>query len=82
MAGKNIPLQNCEARGGAIPATGTMAVTSPDISMRRAIEIRYATEQPVLLMENNQLVGVLTDHNFYHAMLGKHFSCGEAEMAS
>jgi len=82
MQGKNIPMQACDARGGSIPPTGTMAVTSPDISMRRAIEIRYATEQPVVLMEDNQLVGVLTDHNFYHAMLGKHFSCSEAEMAS
>ncbi|WP_221794064.1 choline ABC transporter ATP-binding protein [Oceanobacter mangrovi] len=79
--GKNVPVQECSSRGnGSIPATGTMAITTPDISMRRAIEIRYATEQPVILMEKGKLVGVLTDHNFYHAMLGKHFGCNDAKV--
>ncbi|WP_419812897.1 choline ABC transporter ATP-binding protein [Bacterioplanoides sp.] len=80
--GKSLRVQNCSPILDApLPPTGTVAVTDAQVSMRRAIEIRYATEQPVMLMDNGQLVGVLSDHNFYHAMLGKHFTCTE-EMAS
>ena len=52
----------------------TLVTTSPDISMRQAIEIRYRTGQPVLLREENRVVGLLSDRDFYHALLGKHFS--------
>ncbi|NAX49435.1 choline ABC transporter ATP-binding protein [Photobacterium halotolerans] len=60
-----------------------IVTTSPDISMRDALEIRYRTGQPVLLTERkegdkNTLVGVLSDQDFYHALLGKHF---EAKLA-
>ncbi len=47
-------------------------MASPDIDMRDAIEIRYHTGNPILLMEENQLVGTLSDHDFYHALLGKY----------
>ncbi|MBB1485167.1 choline ABC transporter ATP-binding protein [Oceanospirillum sediminis] len=56
----------------------TLVMTPSDISMRRAIEIRYRTGQPVLLKEDNHLVGVLSDVNFYHALLGKHFTAASA----
>ncbi len=52
----------------------TMVIASPEISMRQAIEIRYRTGQPVLLKEEGSLIGVLSDKNFYHALLGKHFT--------
>ncbi|UIP30554.1 choline ABC transporter ATP-binding protein [Photobacterium sp. TLY01] len=60
-----------------------IVTASPDISMRDALEIRYRTGQPVLLTERNgndkhTLVGVLSDQDFYHALLGKHF---EAKVA-
>ncbi|MBD8514580.1 choline ABC transporter ATP-binding protein [Photobacterium sp. CAU 1568] len=60
-----------------------IVTASPDISMRDALEIRYRTGQPVLLTEQNEgnknkLVGVLSDQDFYHALLGKHF---EAKLA-
>ncbi|KDM93267.1 choline ABC transporter ATP-binding protein [Photobacterium galatheae] len=60
-----------------------IVTASPDISMRDALEIRYRTGQPVLLTEQkgndkNRLVGVLSDQDFYHALLGKHF---EAKVA-
>lgn len=51
-----------------------LVMATPDISMRQAIEIRYRTGQPVLLNESNRFVGMLSDKNFYHALLGKHFS--------
>lgn len=50
----------------------TLVMASPDIDMRDAIEIRYHTGNPILLMEENQLVGTLSDHDFYHALLGKY----------
>ncbi len=51
-----------------------LVMASPDISMRDAIGIRYRTGQPVLLKEDHSLVGILSDKDFYHALLGKHFS--------
>lgn len=55
-----------------------LVMTTPDISMRQAIEIRYRTGQPVLLNEQNSLVGILSDKDFYHALLGKHFTASAA----
>jgi len=52
----------------------TLVMASPDISMRDAIGIRYRTGQPVLLKEEQSLIGMLSDRDFYHALLGKHFS--------
>lgn len=56
----------------------SLVMTTPDISMRQAIEIRYRTGQPVLLNEQNSLVGILSDKDFYHALLGKHFTASAA----
>nr|WP_067290172.1 choline ABC transporter ATP-binding protein [Marinobacterium profundum] len=55
-------------------AEDTLVVASPDISMREAIEIRYKTGHPIVLREHENLVGILSDRDFYHALLGKHFS--------
>lgn len=55
-----------------------LVMATPDISMRNAIEIRYRTGLPILLNEENSLVGVLSDKDFYHALLGKHFTTSEA----
>ena len=60
---------------------GSLVIASPDISMRVAIEIRYNTGLPLLLSENKSLVGVLSDKDFYHALLGKHFT-SDAEVTS
>ena len=49
-----------------------LVVASPDIEMRDAIEIRYHTGNPIVLIENGELVGTLSDHDFYHALLGKY----------
>ena len=51
-----------------------LMVATPDISMRTAIELRYRSGQPVLLAEDDKLVGMLSDRDFYHALLGKHFT--------
>lgn len=56
----------------------TLVMATPDISMRQAIEIRYRTGQPVLLNESDSLVGILSDKDFYHALLGKHFTASPA----
>ncbi|MBE1276527.1 choline ABC transporter ATP-binding protein [Enterovibrio baiacu] len=55
-------------------AVDSVVIVSADISMRHALEIRYQTGQPVLLSENEKVIGVLCDNDFYHALLGKHFS--------
>jgi glycine betaine/proline transport system ATP-binding protein len=50
----------------------SLVVASPDIEMRDAFEIRYHTGNPIVLIENGELVGTLSDHDFYHALLGKY----------
>ncbi|MBF4443130.1 choline ABC transporter ATP-binding protein [Vibrio anguillarum] len=49
-----------------------MIITTPDIDMRSAIELKHRTQNPILLMENNQLVGVLSDQEIYRALLGNY----------
>lgn len=51
-----------------------VVMANADISMRNALEIRYQTGLPLLLTDNDKVVGVLSDNDFYHALLGKHFS--------
>lgn len=51
----------------------TMVVTCADVSMKHAVEITYRTGMPVLLEQAGQLVGVLSDKELYHALLGKRF---------
>lgn len=43
---------------------------SPDISMREAIELKQRSNQPLLMVEDNQLVGILSDNELYNALLG------------
>ncbi|MEH0690074.1 choline ABC transporter ATP-binding protein [Vibrio cholerae] len=50
----------------------TVVVTSPDIGMREAIELKQRSGQPILLMEEGRLVGVLNDSEFYDALLGNY----------
>lgn len=53
----------------------SMLITaSPDISMRDAIELKNRTAHPVLMVENDQLVGILSDSEFYNALLGNYQS--------
>ncbi|MFT6914637.1 MAG: glycine betaine/proline transport system ATP-binding protein [Motiliproteus sp.] len=59
-------------------AADNLVIAAPDIPMRQAIEIRYRTGLPLLLQENDRLVGILTDKDFYHALLGKHFKTDAA----
>lgn len=53
---------------------GSVVLAPADINMREAVEIRYQTNLPLLLQKDDRIVGVLGDHDFYHALLGKHFS--------
>jgi glycine betaine/proline transport system ATP-binding protein len=48
----------------------TLVQVSPDISMREAIELKQRSNQPLLMVEDNQLVGVLSDNELYDALLG------------
>ncbi len=51
---------------------GSIVVTSPDIGMREAIELKKRSGQPILLVENGELVGVLNDSEFYNALLSNY----------
>jgi glycine betaine/proline transport system ATP-binding protein len=48
----------------------TVVQANPDISMREAIELKQRSNQPILLVEENKLVGVLSDNELYDALLG------------
>lgn len=47
----------------------TLVYASPDILMSTAIEIRYRTGNPVLLVENNKLLGVVSGDEIFHGLL-------------
>ncbi len=53
-----------------------LVVTEPDISMRDGLEICYRTGQPVLLADEHRLIGILSQNDFNHALLGKYSSLG------
>lgn len=48
----------------------SLVQVSPDISMREAIELKQRSNQPLLMVEDNKLVGVLSDNELYDALLG------------
>ncbi|MHC6528892.1 MULTISPECIES: choline ABC transporter ATP-binding protein [unclassified Vibrio] len=51
-----------------------LLAATPDIDMRDAIELKHRSGHPILLVENQQLVGVLDDSDFYNALLGNYQS--------
>ncbi|EGR1390394.1 choline ABC transporter ATP-binding protein [Vibrio parahaemolyticus] len=50
--------------------SNSLVQVSPNISMREAIELKQRCNQPLLLVEDDKLVGVLSDHELYDALLG------------
>ncbi|MBE3751736.1 choline ABC transporter ATP-binding protein [Vibrio parahaemolyticus] len=50
--------------------SNSLVQVSPNISMRDAIELKQRSNQPLLMVEDNKLVGVLSDHELYDALLG------------
>ncbi|HBH7916198.1 TPA: choline ABC transporter ATP-binding protein [Vibrio parahaemolyticus] len=50
--------------------SNSVVQVSPNISMREAIELKQRSNQPLLMVEDNKLVGVLSDHELYDALLG------------
>ncbi|ENM6044763.1 choline ABC transporter ATP-binding protein [Vibrio parahaemolyticus] len=50
--------------------SNSLVQVSPNISMREAIELKQRSSQPLLLVEDDKLVGVLSDHELYDALLG------------
>ncbi|EGQ7946105.1 choline ABC transporter ATP-binding protein [Vibrio parahaemolyticus] len=50
--------------------SNSLVQVSPNISMREAIELKQRSNQPLLLVEDDKLVGVLSDNELYDALLG------------
>ncbi|HCH0915102.1 TPA: choline ABC transporter ATP-binding protein [Vibrio parahaemolyticus] len=50
--------------------SNSVVQVSPNISMREAIELKLRSNQPLLMVEDDKLVGVLSDHELYDALLG------------
>ncbi|MFW0982410.1 choline ABC transporter ATP-binding protein [Vibrio parahaemolyticus] len=50
--------------------SNSVVQVNPNISMREAIELKQRSNQPLLMVEDNKLVGVLSDHELYDALLG------------
>ncbi|MEZ9232085.1 choline ABC transporter ATP-binding protein [Vibrio amylolyticus] len=48
----------------------TVVMASPEIGMRDAIKLKQLSRYPILLVEDNQLVGILDDSEFYNALVG------------
>ncbi|EPJ45783.1 MAG: putative ATP-binding component of ABC transporter [Osedax symbiont Rs1] len=74
LNGQPIEIQTCHHQQDINQlSTQRITLVPVDIGMRRAIEIKYHTGLPILLTADKQLIGVLNDDSFYHALLGKHF---------
>lgn len=71
-----LTLIDWDSESGDIEQIGqdSIVVTSPDIGMREAIELKKRSGQPILLVENGELVGVLNDNEFYDALLGNYYA--------
>lgn len=50
--------------------SNSVVQVSPNISMREAIELKQRSNQPLLMVEDDKLVGVLSDPELYDALLG------------
>ncbi|KAB2825617.1 choline ABC transporter ATP-binding protein [Aliivibrio finisterrensis] len=48
----------------------TLVIASPEIGMRDAIKLKQLSNHPILLVEDNQLVGILDNNEFYSALIG------------
>ncbi|MFA0543424.1 choline ABC transporter ATP-binding protein [Vibrio sp. 10N.222.52.B7] len=48
----------------------SVVVASPEIGMRDAIKLKQISNHPILLVEDNQLVGILDNSEFYYALTG------------
>ena len=48
----------------------TLVLASPEIGMRDAIKLKQQSDYPILLVEDQQLVGILDDSEFYSALTG------------
>lgn len=48
----------------------SVVVVSPEIGMRDAIKLKQISNHPILLVEDNQLVGILDNSEFYNALTG------------
>jgi len=76
VKGGDLTLIEWDSESGDIEQVnqGSIVVTSPNIGMREAIELKQRSGQPILLVENGELVGVLNDSEFYDALLGNYNS--------
>lgn len=76
VKGDDLTLIEWDSESGDIEQInqGSIVVTSPNIGMREAIELKQRSGQPILLVENGELVGVLNDSEFYDALLGNYNS--------
>jgi len=72
--GEHLPLCYLKEKASAFEfSPNQIVVAPPEISMREALDISYHTGQPLLLGTPNKILGMLSGHEFYHALLGKHF---------
>ena len=56
------------------PATltgDTICTAAPDLRMRVAIELRHCTGRPVLMVEEDRMVGVIGDDEIYRGLMSQ-----------
>ncbi|MGF1908582.1 choline ABC transporter ATP-binding protein [Vibrio kasasachensis] len=65
-------LLDWQSVGGDLEEIGssTVVVANADITMREAIELKQRSAQPIIMVEDEKLVGVLSDNELYDALLG------------
>jgi len=51
-------------------SASSVVVASPEVGMRDAIKLKQLSNHPILLVEDNKLVGILDNSEFYNALTG------------
>ncbi|MEZ8046324.1 choline ABC transporter ATP-binding protein [Vibrio sp. 10N.237.312.C02] len=51
-------------------SASSVVVASPEIGMRDAIKLKQLSNHPILLVEDNKLIGILDNSEFYNALTG------------
>lgn len=87
----NGELISIDGKGGPLPTLrwsadqtitkvpdNTVFIVPAEISMRDAVELRYYSDGFLVLEDKGKCIGIMNDHNIYHALLGKHFGREES----
>ena len=67
--GKLNPISSADIHSENLPDADRIVIASTETGMREIIEFRHATGQPVLLADNDKIIGIIGDNEIYSGIL-------------